>query len=137
MRNKVLNLKTFDLLNFHCLTHSALEASPWCGRREEWMTRGRIRRRDAVVGVSGAPVCWVNISVLLFLLMSMRSTVNLSSSVTPKSPFRARIAIGTISRRRANICRAIDKPRTVLFFTERPPFFSMYTADRMEMMIVL
>ena len=24
MRNKVLNLKTFDLLNFHCLTHSAL-----------------------------------------------------------------------------------------------------------------
>ena len=24
MRNKVLNLKTFDLLNFHCLTHSAM-----------------------------------------------------------------------------------------------------------------
>ena len=24
MSNKVLNLKTFDLLNFHCLTHSAL-----------------------------------------------------------------------------------------------------------------
>ena len=25
MCNKVLNLKTFDLLNLHCLTHSALE----------------------------------------------------------------------------------------------------------------
>ena len=27
MCNKVLNLKTFDLLNFHCLTHSAMCAN--------------------------------------------------------------------------------------------------------------
>ena len=38
MRNKVLNLKTFDLLNFHCLTHSAVaaEGSVMAAEANEW-----------------------------------------------------------------------------------------------------
>ena len=106
----------------------------------QWTTRGRMRRRDAVVVSSGPSVLLVGVSMLLFVLQMLNESSKISSYhlfSTPKPPLRVKIAVGTMSRRRAIICREMDKPRRILFFTESPPLFSMLIADIMEIIIEL
>ena len=78
------------------------------------------------------------VSMLVFFLPGPKKPPSAyHSSSTPKPPLRVKIAVGTMSRRRASICREIDKPRRILFFTESPLLFSMLIADIMEIMIEL
>ena len=129
----------------------------------QWTIRGRMRSREAVVVSSGPSDLLVGaagvsietpfssigqidltrggLSDLLFgvffLPGSKKPPSAYHSSSTPKPPLRVKIAVGTMSRRRASICREIDKPRRILFFTESPPLFLMLIADIMEIMIEL
>ena len=94
-RTNVLLLKTFDLLNFHCLTHSALVYLKVTHRRN-------IERRKQKFGW----VYWISISIFNIQYLGQKRSPCLNFS-KPQVPLRVRDGQGHSSRSRC--CRRIGR----------------------------